>query len=135
MNTLRNFAKFVLLVFLNFFGHPLRSCWESFHENLLIKLRNQYIFEKFKLNRNLQTITFKLCIICLCYVIGSQNERWGGSALNHLPLLFCKSMCYIESLIKELGINTTNISPNSTYISSTDCKFIESVGLEMFEDE
>ena len=50
---------------------------------------------------------------------------------------------YIETLIKELGINTTNISPNSTYIPSTDsfneilqshCKFIESVGLEMSEE-
>ena len=49
---------------------------------------------------------------------------------------------YIETLIKELGINTTNISPNSTYIPSTDsfdeilmshCKFIQSVGLEMSE--
>ena len=44
---------------------------------------------------------------------------------------------------KELGINTTNISPNSSYIPSTDsfdeilkshCKFIESVGLEMSEE-
>ena len=51
---------------------------------------------------------------------------------------------YIETLIKELGINTTNISPNSTYIPSTDsfheilkshCKFIESVGLEMSEED
>ena len=51
----------------------------------------------------------------------------------------------IETLIKEeLGINTTNISPNSTYIPLTDsfdeilkshCKFIESVGLEMFEED
>ena len=50
---------------------------------------------------------------------------------------------YIET-IKELGINTINISPNSTYIPSTDsfdeilkshCKFIESVGLEMSEED
>ena len=49
---------------------------------------------------------------------------------------------YIKTLIKELGVNTTNISPNSTYIPSTDffdeilkshCRFIESVGLEMSE--
>ena len=33
---------------------------ESFRENLLIKLRNQTIFEKFKLNWNLQTISFKM---------------------------------------------------------------------------
>ena len=57
-------------------------------------------------------------------------------------IVVCKR-CYIETLIKELGINTTNISPNSTCIPSTDsfdeilkshCKFIESVGLEMSED-
>ena len=52
-------------------------------------------------------------------------------------------MYHINTLIKELGINTTNISPNSTYIPLTDsfdeilkshCKFIESVGLEMSEE-
>ena len=46
--------------------------------------------------------------------------------------------------MKELGINTTNISPNSTYIPSTDsfdeilkshCKYIESVGLKMSEED
>ena len=55
----------------------------------------------------------------------------------------CKKY-HIETLMKELGINTTNISPNSTYIPSTDsfdeilkshCKFIESVGLEMSEED
>ena len=58
-------------------------------------------------------------------------------------IVVCKK-CYIETLIKELGINTTNISPNSTYIPSTvsfneilksHCKFIESVGLEMSEED
>ena len=34
-------------------------------------------------------------------------------------IIVCKRY-YIETLIKELGINTTNISPNSTYIPSTD---------------
>ena len=55
----------------------------------------------------------------------------------------CKKY-HIETLIKELGINTTKISLNSTYIPSTDsfdeipkshCKFIESVGLEMSEED
>ena len=50
-------------------------------------------------------------------------------------IVVCKRY-YIETLIKELGINTTNISPNSTYIPSADsfdeilkshCKYIESV--------
>ena len=58
-------------------------------------------------------------------------------------IVVCKRY-YIETLIKELGINTTSISPNSTYIPSTDsfdeilkshCKFIESVGLEMSEED
>ena len=51
---------------------------------------------------------------------------------------------YIQTLIKELGINTTIISPNSTYVPSADsfdeilkshCKFIESVRLEMSEED
>ena len=58
-------------------------------------------------------------------------------------IVVCKKY-YIKTLIKELGINTTDISPNSTYIPSTDsfheilkshCKFIESVGLEMPEED
>ena len=58
-------------------------------------------------------------------------------------IVVCKKY-YIKTLIKELGINTTNISPNSTHIPSTDsfheilkshCKFIESVGLEMSEED
>ena len=58
-------------------------------------------------------------------------------------IVVCKKY-HIKTLIKELGINTANISPNSTYISSTDlfheilkshCKFIESVGLEMSEED
>ena len=63
-------------------------------------------------------------------------------AANNVTVV-CKRY-YIETLIKELGINTTNISPNSTYIPSTDAfheilkshyKFIESVGLEMSEED
>ena len=59
-------------------------------------------------------------------------------------IVVCKKY-HVETLIIELGINTTNISPNSTYIPSTDsfdeilkkshCKFIESVGLEMSEED
>ena len=55
----------------------------------------------------------------------------------------CKKY-YIENLIKELGINTANVSPNSRYIPSSDsfdeilnshCKFIESVGIAMSEED
>ena len=58
-------------------------------------------------------------------------------------IVVCKKY-HIETLMKELGINTTNISPNSTYIPPTDssdeilkshCKFIESVGLEISEED
>ena len=60
-------------------------------------------------------------------------------------IVVCKRY-YIETLIKEFDINTTNISltVNSTYIPSTDsfdeilkshCKFIESVGSEMSEED
>ena len=63
-------------------------------------------------------------------------------AVNNV-ITVCKKY-YIETLINELGINTTNISPNSTYIPSTDsfdeirnshCKLIESMGLEMSEED
>ena len=58
-------------------------------------------------------------------------------------IVVCKKY-HIETLMKELGISTTNIRPNSTYIPSTDsfdeilkshCKFIESVGSEMSEED
>ena len=58
-------------------------------------------------------------------------------------IVVCKKY-YIETLVKELGINTTCVSPKSTYIPSADsfdeilkscCKFIESVGLEMSEED
>ena len=61
-------------------------------------------------------------------------------AVNNV-IVVCKRY-HIEMSIKELGINTTSISPSSTYIPSTDsfdeilkshCKFIGSVGLEMSE--
>ena len=60
-----------------------------------MKSRNQNIFEKFKLNRNLQRIPFKMMYNISMLRHRFSNERWGGGgggALNHLPLLFCKSM-------------------------------------------
>ena len=60
------------------------------------------------------------------------------NAANNV-IIVCKKD-YIETLMKLLGINTTNINPNSTYVPSTDssdeiinshCKFIESERLEM----
>ena len=106
MNTLRNFAKFVLVVFsqnprknyvngifrlrvfkmiykmfifqkFEFFGHPLRSHWESFRDLLIIS-RNQHIFEKFKLNQNLQTIPFKMMYNMSMLRHRFSDERGGG---------------------------------------------------------
>ena len=51
---------------------------ESFRENLLINSRNQNIFEKFQINRNLQTIPFKMmCNMSMLRHLFS-NERGGG---------------------------------------------------------
>ena len=64
------------------------------------------------------------------------------NAANNV-IVVCKKY-HVETLIKELGIKTTNINPNSTYILSTDSfdeilkshsKFIESVGLEISEED
>ena len=68
---------------------------EPFRENLLIKSRNQNIFEKFKLNRNIQTIPFKMMYNTSMLRHRFSNERW-GTALNHLPLLFCKSVYFVR---------------------------------------
>ena len=51
---------------------------ESFRENLLIKSRNQNIFEKFKLNRNLLTIPFKMMCNMSMLRHRFSNERLGG---------------------------------------------------------
>ena len=51
-------------------------------------------------------------------------------------IVVCKKY-YIETLIKELGTNSTYMpSPDSFHeILKSDCKFIESVGLEMSEED
>ena len=51
---------------------------ESFRENLLIKSRKQNIFEKFKLNRNCQTIPFKMMYNMSMLRHRFSNEQWGG---------------------------------------------------------
>ena len=64
------------------------------------------------------------------------------AATNNV-IVVCKKYC-IETLIKELGINTTNIGPNFTYVPSIDpfddivkghWKFVESMGLEVTEED
>ena len=83
---------FIFLKFEIFSDTHSGTIGESFLENLLIKSRNQNMFEKFKLNRNLHTIPFKMMYMSMLRHRFS-NERWGGGgALNYLPLLFCKSV-------------------------------------------
>ena len=78
---------------------------ESFRENSLIKSRNQNIFEKFKLNRNLQTISLKMMYymsMVTCRRLdklsqnlpGVQAQRISGKLSNrifwsNLPDIFC----------------------------------------------
>ena len=78
---------------------------ETFRENLLIKSRNQNIFKNIKLNRNLQTIPFKMMYNMPMLRHRFSNERWGvWGALNHLPLLFCKSVYSLFSLNIKAGV-------------------------------
>ena len=51
---------------------------KSFRENLLIKSGNQNIFEKCKLNRNLQTIPFKMMYNMSMLRRRFSSEWWGG---------------------------------------------------------
>ena len=74
---------------LNFLDTHSGVIGESFRENLLIKSQNKNIFEKFKLrNRNFQMISFNMMSMLRHWF----SNEWGGGGLNHLPLLFCKSV-------------------------------------------
>ena len=76
---------FIFLKFGIFLDTHSGAIGESIRENLLIKSRNQNIFEKFKLNRNLQTIPFKMMynMSTLCHRFS--NERWGGGVRPEPP--------------------------------------------------
>ena len=60
------------------------------------KVAKSKYFEKFKLNRNLERIPFKMIYNMSMLRHRFSNEQWGGGGgggdLNHLPLLFCKSV-------------------------------------------
>ena len=63
----------------DFFGQPFWSHWgEGISRKLLIKSRNQNIFEKLKLNRNLQRIPFKKMYNMSLLRHRFSNERGGG---------------------------------------------------------
>ena len=59
------------------------------------KVRKSKYFSKFKLDRNLQKIPFNMMYNMSMLRHRFSNERW-GAALNHLPLLFCKSVFRVE---------------------------------------
>ena len=93
-----------------------------FPENLLIKSRNQNIFEKFKLNRNLQTIPFNMMYNMSMLRHRFSNERWAvvvgggeGGTLNHLPLLFCKS---VYKSFPCIDLNDDNSSSRNPFTSA-----------------
>ena len=72
------YNMFIVLKF-EFFRTPTPEPFgESFRENLLIKSRDQNIFEKFKLNWNLQTILFKMIYDMSMLRHRFSNERWEG---------------------------------------------------------
>ena len=58
--------------------HP-GTIGQTFREKLLIKLQNQNIFEKFKLNRNLQTIPLKMMYMTMLrHRFSNERGRGGG---------------------------------------------------------
>ena len=80
---------------LEFFGHPFRSHWDSFRENLLIKSRNRNILEKFRLNRNLQTIPFKMMYNMSMSRHRFSSEQSGGGAPLTTSLSYSVNVCNI----------------------------------------
>ena len=72
-------------------------------------------------------IGLKWYTICLCYVIGSQMNGGVGGSMNHLPLLFCKSVCilfnfanYIFSCVTEYNFS---LFQNYSFACFANCCF------------
>ena len=68
----------------------------SHFEKIAHKVAKSKYF-KFKLNRNLQRISFKMMYSMSMLRYRFSNERsggGGGGVLNQLPLLFCKSVYF-----------------------------------------
>ena len=81
------------------FGHPFWRHWGVISRNLLIKSRNQNIFEKFKLNRHLQRIPFKMMYNMSMLRYRFSNERWaGGGAPWTIFLSYSVKVCKVCSL-------------------------------------
>ena len=109
---------------MKFFGQPFWSLCGVISRKLQIKSRNQNIFEKFKLNRNLQRISFKMMYNMSMLRHRVSNQRWGGGgggggALSHLLLLFCKS---VYSCQKHLFMNVFLIFEYRWYSDTCLCR-------------
>ena len=76
---------FIFLKFESFRGHIPKIIEESFRENFLIKSRNQNILKQFKLNRNLQTVSFKMMYNMSLLRHQFSNEQWGGGGGGGAP--------------------------------------------------
>ena len=63
---------------LKFFRTPIPEPLGSHFAKIAHKARNQNIFEKFKINRNLQTIPFKMMYNMSMLRHRFSNERWGA---------------------------------------------------------
>ena len=71
---------------------------ESFRENLLIKSQKQNIFEKFKPNRNRQTILFNMMYNMSMLRQHFSNEQWrggGGGAPSTTFLSYSVTVCIL----------------------------------------
>ena len=76
---------FIFLKFEIFSDTHSGAIGESFRETLLIKSRNQNIFEKFKPDRNLQMIPFKMMYNMSMLRHRFSNECWGGGGGGGAP--------------------------------------------------
>ena len=100
---------------------------ESFRGNLLIKSRNPNILEKFKLNRNLQTIPFKMMYNMSMLRHRFSNERWGGGGGGRAPsttflsysVKVCTKCPQKLRLILRLNFGTVHISITKLSVRSS----------------
>ena len=83
---------------LKFFRTAILEPLESHFAKIAHKVAKSKYFQKFKLNGNLQKIPFKMMYNMSMLRHRFSYERWGGGggggALNHLPLLFYKSVYF-----------------------------------------
>ena len=90
-----NFVFSLSLVFIKISKNGPK--WTHFETIACKIVKSKYFLKILDQIRISGEFPLKWYMICLCYVIGSQMNG-GRGALNHLPLLFCKSV-YIHLII------------------------------------